>query len=203
MARGQERLLRFQGCVAGSVAGGRWIDSMRKRAKRAINTLHRTPFGALRLLRAGSKTQRAGRPDSPRQARDRLCTAQRTLVQDRREVDKSPAGVCSKALSRYLITMQLRGCGTALVTPFRQDGSIDDAAFRNLVAWQVEIRHRFSCALRNDRRNTHTKSRRMAAGHRYHDRSRCWTRAHRGGRYLELHPGCRRKSSGGCGAAGS
>ncbi len=34
--------------------------------------------------------------------------------------------------------MQLRGCGTALVTPFRQDSSIDDAALRNLVAWQVE-----------------------------------------------------------------
>src|SRR5262249_9390342 len=34
--------------------------------------------------------------------------------------------------------MQLRGCGTALVTPFRQDGSIDETALRNLVAWQVE-----------------------------------------------------------------
>jgi len=34
--------------------------------------------------------------------------------------------------------MQLRGCGTALVTPFHQDGSLDDAALRNLVAWQVE-----------------------------------------------------------------
>jgi len=34
--------------------------------------------------------------------------------------------------------MQLHGCGTALVTPFRQDGSIDDAALRNLVAWQIE-----------------------------------------------------------------
>ena len=34
--------------------------------------------------------------------------------------------------------MQLRGCGTALVTPFHQDGSIDDTALRNLVAWQVE-----------------------------------------------------------------
>src|SRR6202041_1084687 len=34
--------------------------------------------------------------------------------------------------------MQLRGCGTALVPPFHQDGSIDDAALRNLVAWQVE-----------------------------------------------------------------
>ena len=34
--------------------------------------------------------------------------------------------------------MQLRGCGTALVTPFRQDGSIDETALRNLVSWQVE-----------------------------------------------------------------
>jgi len=34
--------------------------------------------------------------------------------------------------------MQLRGCGTALVTPFRQDGSIDETALRNLGAWQVE-----------------------------------------------------------------
>src|ERR1700730_5079440 len=34
--------------------------------------------------------------------------------------------------------MQFRGCGTALVTSFRQDGSIDETALRNLVAWQVE-----------------------------------------------------------------
>src|SRR5580693_882285 len=34
--------------------------------------------------------------------------------------------------------MQLRGCGTALVTPFSQDGSVDKAALQNLVAWQVE-----------------------------------------------------------------
>jgi 4-hydroxy-tetrahydrodipicolinate synthase len=34
--------------------------------------------------------------------------------------------------------MQLRGCGTALVTPFHQDGSLDEQALRNLVAWQVE-----------------------------------------------------------------
>ncbi len=41
-------------------------------------------------------------------------------------------------LSRYPIPMQLRGCGTALVTPFHQDGSIDDTALRNLVSWQIE-----------------------------------------------------------------
>lgn len=34
--------------------------------------------------------------------------------------------------------MQLRGCGTALVTPFSQDGSLDERALRNLIAWQVE-----------------------------------------------------------------
>jgi 4-hydroxy-tetrahydrodipicolinate synthase len=34
--------------------------------------------------------------------------------------------------------MQLRGCGTALVTPFRADGAIDETALRNLVKWQVE-----------------------------------------------------------------
>ncbi len=34
--------------------------------------------------------------------------------------------------------MQLRGCGTALVTPFRQDSSVDETALRNLVAWQIE-----------------------------------------------------------------
>jgi 4-hydroxy-tetrahydrodipicolinate synthase len=34
--------------------------------------------------------------------------------------------------------MQLRGCGTALVTPFSQDGAVDERALRNLIAWQVE-----------------------------------------------------------------
>ena len=34
--------------------------------------------------------------------------------------------------------MELRGCGTAIVTPFQQDGFIDDTALRNLVTWQVE-----------------------------------------------------------------
>jgi 4-hydroxy-tetrahydrodipicolinate synthase len=34
--------------------------------------------------------------------------------------------------------MQLRGCGTALVTPFHPDGVIDDAALRNLITWQID-----------------------------------------------------------------
>src|SRR6204780_3558017 len=34
--------------------------------------------------------------------------------------------------------MRFRGCGTALVTPFKQDGSLDEPALRELVRWQVE-----------------------------------------------------------------
>lgn len=34
--------------------------------------------------------------------------------------------------------MELRGCGTALVTPFRADGSIDERALFDLAQWQVE-----------------------------------------------------------------
>ena len=34
--------------------------------------------------------------------------------------------------------MKLRGCGTALITPFKPDGSLDEAALRDLVRWQVE-----------------------------------------------------------------
>jgi len=34
--------------------------------------------------------------------------------------------------------MKLRGCGTALVTPFNPDGSIDEPSLRSLVTWQVE-----------------------------------------------------------------
>lgn len=34
--------------------------------------------------------------------------------------------------------VKLRGCGTALVTPFTRDGEIDERALRALVQWQVE-----------------------------------------------------------------
>src|ERR1700681_2679353 len=49
-----------------------------------------------------------------------------------------PALLSGQLHSRYLCSMQLRGCGTALVTPFRPDGSIDNKALRSLVAWQIE-----------------------------------------------------------------
>ena len=34
--------------------------------------------------------------------------------------------------------MKLRGCGTALVTPFQRNGSLDEMALRQLVRWQVD-----------------------------------------------------------------
>jgi len=34
--------------------------------------------------------------------------------------------------------MQTTGCGTAIVTPFRADGSIDEQALRALVNWQID-----------------------------------------------------------------
>ena len=34
--------------------------------------------------------------------------------------------------------MEITGCGTAIVTPFRADGSIDETALRALVNWQIE-----------------------------------------------------------------
>jgi 4-hydroxy-tetrahydrodipicolinate synthase len=34
--------------------------------------------------------------------------------------------------------MELMGCGTALVTPFRRDGSVDEPALQALVNWQIE-----------------------------------------------------------------
>jgi 4-hydroxy-tetrahydrodipicolinate synthase len=34
--------------------------------------------------------------------------------------------------------MELMGCGTALVTPFRRDGGVDEPALHTLVNWQIE-----------------------------------------------------------------
>ena len=35
------------------------------------------------------------------------------------------------------MTSKLKGCGTALVTPFTKDGSVDEPALRKLVDWQI------------------------------------------------------------------
>jgi 4-hydroxy-tetrahydrodipicolinate synthase len=36
-----------------------------------------------------------------------------------------------------IMTERLQGCGTALITPFRKDGAIDEKALRALVDWQI------------------------------------------------------------------
>jgi 4-hydroxy-tetrahydrodipicolinate synthase len=41
-------------------------------------------------------------------------------------------------MTRSTTTRRLQGCGTALVTPFRADFSVDEAALRALVRWQIE-----------------------------------------------------------------
>src|SRR5438552_693936 len=37
-----------------------------------------------------------------------------------------------------MTTQRLSGCGTALVTPFNADGSLDEGALRALVDWQID-----------------------------------------------------------------
>jgi 4-hydroxy-tetrahydrodipicolinate synthase len=39
---------------------------------------------------------------------------------------------------KLTVIMEISGCGTALVTPFRADGSLDEAALARLVNWQIE-----------------------------------------------------------------
>src|SRR5438132_2201730 len=43
----------------------------------------------------------------------------------------------SKIEVQMLEVSNLRGCGTALVTPFNEDRTIDDARLRALVEWQI------------------------------------------------------------------
>ena len=38
---------------------------------------------------------------------------------------------------RDVLPVPLRGCGTALITPFTASGAVDDAALRALVEWQI------------------------------------------------------------------
>ncbi len=48
-----------------------------------------------------------------------------------RSVNGCPSGI-------HFPVMQTTGCGTAIVTPFRVDGSIDERALWGLVNWQIE-----------------------------------------------------------------
>src|SRR5207248_6929904 len=52
-------------------------------------------------------------------------------------VVRAPLHLPTLPALRYAFLMQLRGCGTALVTPFKKDGSLDEPALRSLVEWQL------------------------------------------------------------------
>src|SRR3989442_7707223 len=40
-------------------------------------------------------------------------------------------------LLSYEATMKISGCGTALITPFKQDQGLDEDRLRRLVEWQI------------------------------------------------------------------
>ncbi len=90
--------------------------------------------------------------------------------------------------------IKLRGCGTAIVTPFLADGSLDEKALRSLVAWQIEsgIDFLVPCGTTGETPTlTHAE---WLPGHRNHHRSRRRTRPHRRRRHLLLHRRGRRQS---------
>ncbi len=60
------------------------------------------------------------------------------------------------------------GCGTALVTPFKPDLTLDEAATRRLVQRQIRRGDRFSGALRHHGRESYADARRASARGRDH-----------------------------------
>ena len=63
-----------------------------------------------------------------------------------------------------------QGCGTALVTPFRADLSLDEEALRRLVRRQIEAGHPLPGPLRHHRREPHAHPRGAPARGRDHAR---------------------------------
>ena len=46
--------------------------------------------------------------------------------------------VWTRAAGIILLVMETTGCGTAIVTPFKADGSVDEESLEALVRWQIE-----------------------------------------------------------------
>ena len=59
--------------------------------------------------------------------------------------------------------METIGCGTAIVTPFKADGSVDEPALWSLVNWQIESGIDFHCGVRFDGRSGDAGRGRVAA----------------------------------------
>lgn len=49
-----------------------------------------------------------------------------------------PNGLPTARQDKLTVAMEFSGCGTALVTPFRGDGALDEPALVRLVNWQIE-----------------------------------------------------------------
>src|SRR5947209_3561295 len=101
-----------------------------------------------RMRAAGSSLHRlrSMRPRCPRHLsapcyRSCCCVPSRFYGSCRRRFRK--ASRCRDAAPSFkrdtlTIAMELSGCGTALVTPFRADGALDETALVRLVNWQIE-----------------------------------------------------------------
>ena len=50
---------------------------------------------------------------------------------------KTPQASVRRIVINFSV-MNMTGCGTAIVTPFRPDGSVDEEALRSLVHWQID-----------------------------------------------------------------
>jgi 4-hydroxy-tetrahydrodipicolinate synthase len=55
-----------------------------------------------------------------------------------RSINQGARKINNAGRGRLAFIMKLMGCGTALVTPFRRDGGVDEPALHSLVNWQIE-----------------------------------------------------------------
>ena len=83
--------------------------------------------------------------------------------------------------------METTGCGTAIVTPFRADGSIDEAALQGAGELADRVRHRLSGGLRVNRRGGHAGRGRVAEGGVHCGGGGCGARAGVGRLHAQLH----------------
>ncbi len=92
---------------------------------------------------------------------------------------------------------RLFGCGTALVTPFRADGAVDEAALRALVDWQIAEGIHFLVPVRLDGRSGDDDAGRAPPRGGDHGRAGARPRADHGGRRRQRHEArrsrCRRR----------
>ena len=72
-------------------------------------------------------------------------------------------GLCRSSTRRSTMRTPFTGVGTALITPFTRDGSLDEAAVKRLARRQIDARRALPVALRDDRRGADADASREAA----------------------------------------